>query len=94
MIKTFAELKRELYEGRRLKLVWTADSNHKKLGLIRAIAKKQTNAIKFEDGSWLGLGSTGETAKNYLFHEDGFTFLQENHRTKELEPLLRYQFID
>ncbi len=94
MIKTFAELKRELHEGRKLKLVWTADSNHKKLGLTRAVKTKQTNAIMFEDGSWLGLGSTGETAKNYLFHEDGFTFLQENYRTSELEPLLRYQFID
>ena len=93
MIKTFAELKRELCEGRKLKLVWAADSGHKKLGLTRAIKTRQTNAIMFEDNSWLGLGSTGETAKNYIYHENGFTFLQKNYRTNELEPLLKYEFI-
>lgn len=94
MIKTFAELKRELYEGRELKLIWAADSNHKKLGLTRAIKKQQTNAVMFEDGSWLGLGNTGETAKNFTYQDNGFTVLQENYRTKELVPILKYQFIE
>jgi len=48
-------------------------NNHKNLNIPRRIIKKQTNAIKFEGGSWLGLGSTGEKASDFSFDDNTFT---------------------
>lgn len=77
-ITNFAQLKRELQEGMKLKLIASSNPNHKYLGKTRAIIKKQTNAIQFEGGSWFGLGSTGEKASNFLFFDGGFTFKEDD----------------
>ena len=71
----------------KLKVIDSHDKNNKLLNTIRKIEKKQTNAIKFDTGSWLGLGSTGETAKDFTFKNDTFTYhFFENE-------YLTYQFI-
>ena len=51
-IKTLADFKR-LPKGTKLKLHSTNMENHKNLGKTRKIEHKQTNAIRFEGGSWL-----------------------------------------
>ena len=77
MIKTFAQLKRDLKVGAILTLVKAENKNtkypHKYLNIPREIIKQQTNAVKLEGGSWLGLGSTGETAKDFEYI--GCTFM-------------------
>ena len=88
-MKTFAELKRALTLGKKITLLWADRTNHKYLGTTREIVKVQTNAIKLEGGSWLGLGSTGETAKNFLF--DGDTFEVLENITGEYKPCLKYK---
>ena len=91
-ITSFAQLKRELKPGVKIVLVATSIPNHKKIGIIRAVAIQQTNAIKLEDGSWLGLGSTGEKAADYTFQTNGFTY-DDSHRTK-YPTILKYEFIE
>lgn len=71
-IQTFAELKRTLSEGTVLRLIDSSIKDHKGLNKDRAVSKVQTNAIKLDDGSWLGLGSTGERACDFSYFENGF----------------------
>lgn len=70
----FNQLKSYLQEGMTLTLIYSSLPDHKALNIPRKIEKKQTNAIKFEGGSWLGLGSTGEKAKDYTFKDNTFTY--------------------
>lgn len=70
----FNQLKNYLQEGMSLALIESSKPDHPHLNKTRKIIKKQTNAIKFEGGSWLGLGSTGEKAKDYTFNNDTFTY--------------------
>lgn len=72
-IKSFAQLKRELKVGTKIMLIDTHLHNHKGLHIEREVVKQQTNAVKFNDGSWLGLGSTGEIASMFSFDGDKFT---------------------
>jgi len=77
MNKTFSQLKRDLQQGTIITLINVECKNnklHKNLNIPRKIEKKQTNAIKLEGGSWLGLGSNGETAKNFEYIDDSFTY--------------------
>jgi len=77
MNKTFSQLKRDLQQGTIITLIKVERKNnklHKNLNIPRKIEKKQTNAIKLEGGSWLGLGSNGETAKNFEYIDDSFTY--------------------
>ncbi len=70
-ITTLAELKRALQTGVSLTLVNAQGWNgmpHKYLNIPRKIEKVQTNAIKFEGGSWLEF----EKAGAYTFTENGF----------------------
>lgn len=67
-IKTLAELKRALVAGFKLQLVGCDRMDHKYMGTIRAVEKQQTNAVKFEGGSWLEFGKAGE----YTFYDYGF----------------------
>lgn len=87
-IKSFSELKRSLTVGTKLKLIKSHIPNHKYLNTVREVIKQQTNAVKLEGGSWLGLGSTGETAKNFKFHENGFTVVWDDNE------YLTYEFVN
>jgi hypothetical protein len=90
----FNQLKNYLQVGMKLKLVDTSMKNHKYLGVERAIIKKQTNSIKFEGGSWMGLGSMGEKASDFTFQENGFTYTEtwELDGVKKIE-FLKYEYI-
>ena len=78
----FKQLKDKLKVGDSLTLTYAVFKNDKvsdkilaRINKPRLIIKKQTNAIKLEDGSWLGLGSTGEKASNFLFFgNNNFTY--------------------
>jgi len=91
-ITSFAQLKRELKPGVSLKLIDTNLDNHKSLGIVRKIILQQTNAVKFEGGSWLGLGSTGEKSSEFAFQENGFTY---DNRAKypDYGVMLKYEFV-
>jgi hypothetical protein len=91
-IKTFAELKRALTVGTKIKLVDSSLPNNKRLGVVRAVIKQQTNAVKLEGGSWLGLGSTGEKASDFSFFEGGF--LHSWDKGTGFQGFNRYQFCD
>ena len=69
----YAELKRKLTVGTKLTLLESNIPNHKYLNTTRKIVKQQTNGIRLEGGSWLGLGSTGEKAEDFSFQNNGFT---------------------
>lgn len=74
IFNNFKQLKDKLTVGMTITLTY-ARFSHENLGekikarlnQPREIIKKQTNAIQFSDGSYLGLGSTGEKAKDFLF---------------------------
>lgn len=66
---TFAELKRRLKVGVSVTLIDT-NRPHKYLGLTRKIALAQTNAIKFDNESWLHW----DKACRYRFPDDN-TFM-------------------
>ena len=73
-MNNFNQLKKGLNIGDTLTIVDTSLVGHKYLNVPRKIIKKQTNAVKFEGGSWLGLGATGEKAENFSFFNNGFTY--------------------
>ena len=55
-MKNFADVKKKLVVGAKLKLVrhyWLKKGLPLQLGAVRAIAVRQSNAIQFEGGSWL-----------------------------------------
>lgn len=87
MIQTFAELKRALQVNTELKLVWSEIPNHKYLNTIRKIEKVQSNGVRFEGGSWLGLGMYGEKANDFKYTNNGFLV------THKGEKLLEYKFV-
>lgn len=88
----FNQLKNYLQEGMRLKLVDSSMKEHKFLGQERAIIKKQTNAIKFEGGSWFGLGSTGEKASDFSFENNGFTYTWD--KGEAFSGFLKYEYVN
>ena len=51
-MKTFADIKRKLTKGTELKCVRN-DHSDKHLNITRKIDVVQTNAVRFEGGSWL-----------------------------------------
>lgn len=87
----FNQLKNYLQIGMKLKLIATNLKNHKYLNSERKIIKKQTNAIKFEGGSWFGFGSTGEKASDFTFNSNGFTYTFD--KGTNFEGYLTYQYI-
>jgi len=87
-IQNFAQLKRALTVGTKIKLIDSSLKTHKHLGQVRAVIKQQTNAVKLEGGSWLDLGSMGVKAGNFSFQENGFTMSW--HEGKDY---LRYEFV-
>jgi hypothetical protein len=87
MIHNYSELKRKLQVGTELELIYAKVEGHKYLNSIRKIDKVQTNGVKFEGGSWLGLGMYGEKASDFGYTENGFYILEDG------EKLLEYKFI-
>lgn len=71
-MKNLSELKK-LEEGQQLTLVNSYDKPHKNIGIKRKIIKKQTNAIKFEGGSWLYFPK----ASKFRGTERGFIILED-----------------
>lgn len=88
----FNQLKNYLQVGMKLKLIASSMKDHKYMGMERPIIKKQTNAIKFEGGSWFGLGSTGEKASDFTFQENGFTFTWD--KGTGFEGFLQYEYVN
>lgn len=89
--KNFNQLKNFLQVGQKIKLVGASDKNHRYLNTERIIIHKQTNAVKLEGGSWLGLGSTGEKANEFTFQENGFTY--EWDKGTGYAGFLKYEYI-
>ena len=89
-IKNLSQLKKKLNVGDKLKLVKASNPQHKYLGKVREIIKIQTNGIKFEGGSWLGLGMFGEKAKDFEFLKDGFIYNDINGFNG---VMLKYKYI-
>jgi ribosomal protein L14 len=87
-MKTFADIKRQLNEGAKLKLIrhdWLKPNMPLKIGAVRKIIKRQSNAIQFEGGSWL----TFPKASDVLINEKGFSIVLsvENAQFMEYEIL-------
>ena len=88
--KNLSQLKKYLTVGMALELTDTNNKNHAKLGMIRIIAVKQSNAFMFEDRSWLGMGSTGEKATDFTFRDNGFTLFYD--KDTPYEGYLTYEY--
>lgn len=82
MIKNLADLKR-LPVGTKLLCVQGGD---KKQGTVRAIDKKQTNAIKFEGGSWLEYPKAHECT-----FQNGSIFIVQKNDEGQVWSRLEYQ---
>lgn len=78
-----AELKR-LQVGSKLKLVKYYFGSHRSLGVIRAIKKKQSNAIIFDNGSWLYYPK----AKEFKPTEKGFIVLEKKTLDTKTQDIL------
>lgn len=77
-MECLADLKR-LKVGDRLRLVYSHLQGHRFLNTTRAIEKKQSNAIKFEGGSWLYFPTAAEfkgTNDGFMVMEGDTTFLK------------------
>jgi hypothetical protein len=86
MIKSLAELKRKVKVGTKIKLVEATTAfglPHKYLGSVRAVDKVQSNAIRFEGGSYL----YWPKASNMTFEENGFSIEEGNVN-------LTYEFVE
>lgn len=73
--QNLAQLKRYLQVGMSLTLVdFNNGESHPGLNIPRKIKQALSNQIQFDNGSWLGLGATGERASDYTFTSEGFTY--------------------
>lgn len=79
MISNFSQLKKYLASPNAcIELLYHSFGVHKWLNVKRKVIKVQSNAVKLEGGSWLGLGSTGEKASDFKFNLDNtFDLLEE-----------------
>jgi hypothetical protein len=86
MIENLAQLKKYFQNGGSIKMTWNLFvPNGKLIGVVRKPIKVQTNAIKFEGGSWLQY----DKASNYDFRETGFDVFEVtdfNSETNRHEP--------
>jgi hypothetical protein len=100
MIENLAQLKKYFQNGGAIKMTWNQfDSKGKLIDVIRKPIKVQTNAIKFEGGSWLQY----DKASNYDFRETGFDvfeFTDFNSETNRHESevkrikIISYEYIN
>lgn len=81
MIENIAQFKRHLLEGKSMTLIdykWNGKSEpHKYLNIERKPVKVQTNAVKFEGGSWLQYPKATQTIfkDNTMTIDDGYCTL-------------------
>jgi hypothetical protein len=86
---TFADIKRRLTVGTKLKLVrhdWLKPDSPLKLGTVRAIIKRQSNAIQFEGGSWAYFPPSSDV----LCTDNGFSIVLSAERAQ----FMTYEFIE
>ena len=87
-MKTFADIKKALNVGVELKLVrhdWLKGGMPLKIGAVRKIIKRQSNAIQFEGGSWL----TFPKASDVAIKENGFAVVLSIENAQFME----YEFV-
>jgi len=85
-MKTFADLKKRLQIGTKLKMVrndWYP--NGILINVVRSIETRQTNGIKFIGGSWLYFPSAKEVV---LESENSFSFIMDDKGNK-----MTYEFV-
>lgn len=100
MIENLTQLKKYFQNGGSIKMTWNLFvPNGKLIGVVRKPEKVQTNAIKFEGGSWLQY----DKASNYDFRETGFDVFEVtnfNSETNRHEPeskrvkILSYEYVN
>jgi len=100
MINNLSQLKKYFENGGAIKMTWNNyGSTGKLIGVVRKPIKVQTNAVKFEGGSWLQYDKAG----NYDFRETGFDvfemtdFNYETHQHEGVQKrikLLSYEFVE
>jgi len=88
-MKTFADVKRRLVVGAKLKLVrhdWVIPNSPLKIGLVREIQTRQENAIMFKGGSWLSF----PRASDVVVSENGFSIVLSVERAQ----FITYEFVE
>lgn len=85
-INNLSQLKKAIKIGTKLKVVYN-DSACKLNGSVRAIDKVQSNAIRFENGSWL----YWEKSSRYEFFDGGFSVFWDDERKNKI---MDYYFVD
>ena len=88
-IENLSQLKKALNVGVALKIEYAnADAFARKNlnGLTRKIIKKQSNAIQFENGSWLYF----EKASRYSFFDGGFSVYWDDEKQNKI---MDYYFV-
>ena len=88
-IENLSQLKKALNVGTALKIEYAnADAFARKNlnGLTRKIIKKQSNAIQFENGSWL----FWEKASRYSFFDGGFSVYWDDEKQNKI---MDYYFV-
>jgi hypothetical protein len=90
-MKSFADVKRRLQVGTKLKMVrndWYPSG--KLINLVREIEKVQTNAIMFAGGSWLYFPPATEVI---IESENVFSFLLEPNVSTYNNVKITYEFV-
>lgn len=96
MKKTFAQLKRDLQVGTKIKCIanYCRDDFEKE---VRVVSHKQSNAITlktFRNGSWVDSWLYYPNSATLVEYEDNtFTFYHKHSRTNEITKLYTYEII-
>lgn len=88
-INNLSELKKFLTVGKKLRIEYANPDLYARKnlnGLTRAIIKKQSNAIQFENESWL----YWEKASRYSFFEGGFSVFWDDEKQNKI---MDYYFV-
>lgn len=89
MNKTFTDIKKQLVEGAKLKLIrhdWLRPNSKISIGSTRKIIKRQSNAIQFEGGSWLYFPKSS----NVAIQENGFAIVLSIEKAQ----FMAYEFVE
>lgn len=82
-IENLAQLKKYLDVGVKLRIKYAQPDQYARKttnGMVRAIKKKQSNAIQFENESWL----FWEKASRYSFFEGGFSVYWDDEKKNKI----------
>lgn len=88
-IENLSQLKKALNVGTALKIEYANANAFQRAnlnGLTRKIIKKQSNAIQFENGSWL----FWEKASRYSFFDGGFSVYWDDEKQNKI---MDYYFV-